>query len=1058
MRPLVLSMQAFGPFITKQSLDFEKLRPGLFLIAGDTGAGKTSIFDALTYALYGQASGERRQVSDLRSDFADPGLETYVYLKFIHNGKIYEIKRFPAYRRPKLRGRGYTEQAARVEFKLPDGRILEKTDEVNNKIQEILAVDFDQFRQTSLLAQGEFTKFLTASSNERADIFRAIFGTEALQAFSNRLGEQARAAKNRLGLTREHRAQQILLLELDQEELVLLKRQFAQSWEAGNLPQVDWRSWLTGQENADRERLEELAQQVDRQRQIVDEAGKKLEQAKDWLKQEKTWQELEERLLEQRKRCLNLDERKQELELRRLAQNVLFPIDQVYQYYTNTYQEQAEQFETVLQEKAEQEANLERLSQQLSLLESEKEERATEERHLQQLRDSLPLYQKLEEARAAADKIEKSFQSLEAKIPSLQAAAEASEKQYTTERNRSLQLSDLRQALHALEAELHLRTEQLQGFLSLDNKVKNWQMAEVELQKRQAEQKSLLLELQALDREKTQAEASYLAGEASRLALQLEAGKPCPVCGSTSHPAPALAAEKELDRAEVQSLQRQWKAKEEAYQEHKTLCDAEGKKQDYSWSELADQGSKVLSDLNWEKPDPALYKNDLPAISIALRQAIATTQEELTTLQTELQEKEKVCQAAERSLERLPALEEKAQNAREALRETESKCGELKLALQNERELSKIRAEGLRFPSRAEAESAIKEVEKTLSAWEQQFKRLSGQVQASREEQLRLEERAETLKRSLSEQEQKANEAKSRFESELGKIPALDEEKYRRFLEEDLDLEALAQAIEKDQQELISLEGEARNFLKHWNKEQERPQLKLLEQSLRVGQERSGRLQAELNDLKHRLNSNQAISIRLEGLDQRLSVEEAEARDLEELANVAAGKLTGRGRINFENYVQAYYFQAVLERANLRLAELTGGRYRLILEKEAQDLRKSLGLNILVDDLSSGKARSVSSLSGGESFLTALALALGLSDVAQERHGGLAIETLFIDEGFGSLDRSSLSEAVAILEDLGEHRYHCGIISHVEELREEIGQQILVEKQDRGSVLRLLEL
>jgi exonuclease SbcC len=1058
VRPLVLSMQAFGPFISKQSLDFEKLRPGLFLIAGDTGAGKTSIFDALTYALYGQASGERRQVSDLRSDFASPKLETYVYLKFIHNGKIYEITRSPAYKRPKLRGTGYTEQAARAELKLPDGRVLEKSDEVNSKIQDILGVDFNQFRQTSLLAQGEFTKFLTASSNDRADIFRAIFGTEALQAFTKRLGEQARAGKAQLDRTRDLWAQQIMLLALDLEELKLEQSAFAENWEEGNILQVDWQYWLTAQETADRESLEELAEQLKHETQVETKSSKELERANAWLNQEKAWQELEARLLEQRKRCLDLDERKKQLELCRQAKNVLLPIDQVYQHYENNYQEQAEQLRAVNTKKKQQEKILEDLEQQLSDLESEKKAQAVEQRRLQQLRDSLPLYQKLEEAREAAHKIETELQNLEAKMPKLQTTYDEAKEQYTTERDRSQKLSELQKDLRAAEDETRLENERLEGLKKLETKLQNWQATESQLRQAEAELKKLLTELNDLDREKAEAEAAYLAGEASRLALNLEEGKPCPVCGSTSHPSPAVASREEPDREQVQSLQKQWKAKEEAYQESKTSWGAERKKQDYTWSELAEQGHKLLADLIWDKPDATASQTELAAIAISLREAVGASGQQVDKLQAATGERRKACQAAEQSLERLPELEDKVQTAQEVLQEAEAKLKELKLELINWQEQAKIRGEGLSFPSRTEAEAAISEGEKQLTAWEQKLKLLTEQVQACREELVSLRERAESLIDSLAKQQRHANEAKAEFERKLAQLPGLDREKYQSLVEAEVDIEAQAQAIEQDQQDLTSLEGEAKNFLKHWNKEQERPELETLEQNLAAAKEQLELLRAAQNELKHRLNSNQSVSEKLDQLDQRLSAEEAEARDLEELANVASGNLTGRGRMNFENYVQAYYFQAVLERANLRLAELTGGRYRLILEKEPQDLRKSLGLNIQVDDLSSGKARSVSSLSGGESFLTALALALGLSDVAQERHGGLAIDTLFIDEGFGSLDRASLSEAVRILEDLGGHRHHCGIISHVEELREEIDQQILVEKQDRGSVLRLVEL
>ncbi|MDO5015467.1 MAG: AAA family ATPase [Eubacteriales bacterium] len=1057
MRPLVLTMQAFGPFIAKQSLDFEKLRPGLFLIAGDTGAGKTSIFDALTYALYGQASGERRQVSDLRSDFAGSRLETYVYLKFIHNGKIYEITRSPAYKRPKLRGSGYTEQVARAELKLPDGRVLEKSDEVNRKVRDILGVDFDQFRQTSLLAQGEFTKFLTASSNDRADIFRAIFGTEALQAFTKRLGEQARAGIAKLGRIRDLWAQQIVLLVLDQEELALEQRNFSENWEAGNIQQVDWKYWLTVQETADRRNLQELAKQREQQIQVEDKASKELDLANSWLEQEKNWQELEERLLEQRKRCLDLDERKQQLELCRQVKKVLLTKEQVYQSYENNYQAQAEQLKTVKTQKKQQEERLEVLGRQLTVLESEKETQAAEQRRLQKLRDSLPLYQKLEDARAAAREIETELQCLKAKLPQFQKAYDQAKAQYTTERDLSQKLSELQQSWRAAEEETRLASERLEDLEKLETKLQNWQATESKLQQAEAELKKLLNELNNLDREKNQVEAAYLAGEASRLALKLEEGKPCPVCGSTSHPAPAVASEKEPDRELVQSLQREWKVKEEAYQESRTSWGAERKKQDYSWSELAEQGQKLLVDSIWGKSDSAASQTELTATCLSLRETIGVSRRQVDKLQAEAEERKKACQAAEQSLERLPELENKVQSAQEVQQETEAKLNELRLEFKNWQDQARIRAEGLSLPNRAEAEAAITEGEKQVAAWEQQFKLLTEQVQSCREELVSLHERAASLIDSLDKEQRHANEAKAEFERELAKLH-LDIEKYGRLKEADLDLEAQAQAIEEDQQGLTSLKGEAKNFLKHWNKDQERPELEQLEQDLAAAKEQLERLYAEQNELKHRLNSNQAVSEKLEELDQRLFTVEAETRDLVELADVASGNLTGRGRMNFENYVQAYYFQAVLERANLRLAELTGGRYRLILEKEPQDLRKSLGLNIQVDDLSSGKARSVSSLSGGESFLTALALALGLSDVAQERHGGLAIETLFIDEGFGSLDRASLSEAVRILEDLGEHRHHCGIISHVEELREEIDQQILVEKQGIGSVLRQLEL
>lgn len=826
MKPIHMILSGFGPYPGREEIDFTQFGgKGVFLITGPTGSGKTTIFDGITYALFGAASTQVRDKSSLRSDFAEEDTETYVELLFWHKGKEYTIRRSPKYERRKKRGSGVTLSNESALFFEEDKRPLETVTEVNKRIEEILGFNYKQFKQLGMLAQGEFMELLLASSRDRVEIFRDLFQTKAYEELQRRLSEEAKRLKDRLT---------DLSSRMDE---VLGQAGFEKT--EGLLP-------------------EELAHQV----------------KEDWEKEKRRKREVEEELKRTRKSLKELEEKGAEY----------FKLEKELFKEIEKNKKRKKEWE----EQAVKEASLE--AALTELLEKNKLQREKEKRELKEL---------LEEKKESQKK--------------------------------QKELLGWERQLLEIEGAIKEKKREEEGLLSL---LKEFS----ELAKEQRKQESLKQSYEIQLKKEKEARARYQEKEelyrsaAIGLAARfLEEGKPCPVCGSLSHPDKAKVSKEVPDQQEV---------------DH--------------WKELAQKER------------------------IRLDEAFAATQENLGALK-------------KREADTRAACEKEG-----ILGEAEGKekyC----LLQQEEKELC------LQLKNCKSKEKEAKSLEKLLLSLEKREEALNRQEEKGR---LREEGEAEKLRERLSKESLKAAEKRTIFEEGVRAEETLKEK-----------LEATAKRLSLD----IS-------FVEVERKDLDR-QIRELEQKRDFSIARLGQLKTAWETLKIRLAER-------EELEEKYGI-------WQDLDNVTKGK--NKDRLVFEQYVLAVYFEEVLESANLRLTEMTSGRYELRKVRRVEDARTTNSLDIEIFDNYTGKCRPVKSLSGGESFKAALCLALGMADMIEASIGGIRIDTLFIDEGFGSLDEESLEQALKSLLSLTGQKHLIGIISHVNELKERIDQQIVIEKGRNGS-------
>lgn len=911
MRPITLTMSAFGPYAGAITLEVDKLgEQGLYLITGDTGAGKTTIFDAITYALYGEPSGETRDPNMFRSKYAAAETATFVELVFRCRGELYTVRRNPEYERPAKRGGGFTTQKADAELHCPDGRIVTKAREVTRAVEEILGISRDQFTQVAMIAQGDFLKLLLAATDQRIEIFRKIFNTTRYQKLQYKLRDDAAALSKECGKLQdsiEQYADGIVCREEDPRAQTAAV--------AKDLPVAEMMTLLEElladdearqkELEAKRTNLEEengiLTQQITREK-TNRENRLALEAAQTELAGLAPEIEAADRTLAE------LDARKPEVETLKAQAAAL--TEQLPQY---------DRLEQLLQEKDD------------------------------VLRQAEEMRRDAEYAQEQLSKLREELGSAQAELQELGTAdVDLVNAQHDLEKQEDLvrQLQALSEELKALET---LRTRFQTAFAAYQ--------AAAEL---------------ARDREEEWRgkNSAFLAGQAGILASKLQRGTPCPVCGALEHPAPAdlvqgIPSEEELDRAQI-AAEKARKAEREAEQ---TARELKGKRDEKEVSLLAGAESLLTGVTGDTLPD--------------------VLEAEQTAQLTKLTHLQKVCSETEQRVKRAGELRDEVSEKETVLQERsamyqDAKVEAEKLAVRGQAlsEQSAVQAAQLKYKDRRAAEIEI-------SAW-------SGEVNRFREELETAEETARQLA-------QRRSTAEGRIKT-LSELLAGAEE---------VELEAIESRQTAIKTELDALGREARGI--HTRLERNRDTLSGVKRQVRAMEEKTGHLQW-----------------------------------LRSLSNTANGTISGREKIMLETFVQMTYFDRILVRANTRFMMMSGGQYELRRRVEADNNRSQSGLELEVIDHYNGSLRSVKTLSGGESFKASLSLALGLADEIQSAAGGVQLDTMFVDEGFGSLDEESLGQALRALSELSEGRRLVGIISHVSELKEKIDKQIVVKKDRTG--------
>ena len=913
MRPIKLVLSAFGPYAGETVVDFDRLGDsGLYLITGDTGAGKTTIFDAITFALYGEASGSSREPSMLRSKYAAPETPTQVTLTFTYRGKEYTVRRNPEYDRPARRGGGVTTQKADAELSCPDGRVLTRVREVNRAVQDVLGIDREQFSQIAMIAQGDFLRLLLADTRDRQAIFREIFQTGRYQAFQERLKDAAGALNRQCEEAGRSMAQSLSGTLWEEDDLLAPELEKAKD---GALPMAETLSLLEQMTDRDEALLAGLAEEdadLERQMEEVNAALGKAEEA------EKAARALEEtrhayaagtealsRLAEELSNAADRQKEADRLGAEATALEALFPDYDAREQSLSARKEAGLGLQTDSKENENVRTLLEDQTRQLAAL---KEERKGLE-HAGEQRQRLLGEKEIAAARAAelASVIE-----LLSSYDGFSARLEQAQQDYLSARSRAETAQQAYDAIHR----------------------------------------------------------AYLDEQAGILARGLEEGMPCPVCGSPDHPRPAELSEKAPTDAQLKRAKKRAEEEQAAAAEASRFAGELCGRTEATVQELRKRGEALLGEA-----DPKRMK---------IRAA-----EERERLQAQLDGLDTAIRAEDKKISRRQALDTR-------IPEEESRRGKLEGA---------IRARAERIAAR---EAEIRELDRQLAAFTGKLtfadkQAAIGERDRLRAEQSRLRDTAARAEAAHKRQEKTCAELKGRMD---------------RLREQ------LSQADPSEKDGLLARQGVL-----------------------------SGRRKA-LSDQRTRIHTrmatNRAALEHLHSKGRELAELEDRRAWVRALSNTANGTLSGKEKVMLETYVQMTCFDRIIARANTRFMVMSSGQYELKRRRAAENNRGQSGLELDVIDHYNGTERSVKTLSGGESFKASLSLALGLSDEIQSSAGGIRLDTMFVDEGFGSLDEESLRQAVKALSGLTECRRLVGIISHVPELKERIEKQIVVTKEKSG--------
>ena len=926
MRPIKLVLSAFGPYASKIELDLSKLgENGVYLITGDTGAGKTTIFDAITFALFGKPSGDIRDVKTLRSEYAKEEIETYVELDFIYHDEEYHIYRRPEYTYTHVQKNSEVKQRSKATdayLIMPNGDRIVKPTEVTKQVEQLLGMKRDQFRQIAMIAQGSFLEILNADTKERGKLFEKVFMTSKYSILMDRLNQMAKESYLALN-DAKLRLQQIIS---DVRVPENLQEQYVQTLETFAMddiqPVYDLLDEIIASSKASTEKLLKQKAQVQNQLQKSrKEETEKTKQLQDLLSLEKL---LKEKPVKEEKANLYTERVKNDGEK--------------YHIQIDALKKEQAQIEHELPEYAsltKLSTKLAEIRKQVSIISKDLE---TKTNFKKQLDEDIAFKQKevntLTDSELSLNKIILKEEEIEKKISAFHHA--------------SMIQSEYQNAINTLKE----KTQLLEA--SADRKV-------------------------ILQKQYDDAQISYFANQAGLLALRLTKGEPCPVCGSLEHPRPASHSDKLVTEEEINQYKMKVDQAEKEYQITSKACADASLKMNALQNEL----ELVLKSVTEE----TVSFEDVQVFIDEHTVQLQKEQKEISTRIKQLQQQSKRYQELQKMI---PQLQQKLTAISEEV--SQNQIAQTKLSVEYEqlqKQVQEITAK-LKYTSETEAKNRIAMITRQISEYQQQINRLESESKLAMDELVYVSAQIDMLKGKVS--------------SSIGEIP-------------------------NQQNQLKLLQTEIEN-------------LQVQQEEILKCIHNTEMYESDAQDTKKKIASeSDAYQIKL-----------SRYHSLKELADVAMGNgRSSKEKITLQEYVQIAYLDRMIHKANERYLSMSNQQYQLVRSAGTKDKRSHEALDLDVIDFSNGSIRPVSSLSGGESFIASLALALGMSDEIQSQAGGIQIDTMFIDEGFGTLDQDSLNNAIQTLMNLSGENRLVGIISHVKELKERIHKGIIVTKDLHGS-------
>lgn len=907
MRPLKITMSAFGPYAGEVTLDMQKLgKSGIYLITGDTGAGKTTIFDAISYALYGEASGNYRENTTLRSKYASADTPTFVELEFEYNNEIYKINRNPEYPRPNKRGEGFTKQSANAELVMPDGSVITKIKEVSAKVEEIIGINKNQFSQIAMIAQGDFRKLLNCETNERSKIFRKIFKTEPYHNIEIKLSSLFNELKRNREKEKSGIEQYINHLKCNENDTLSLELERAKN---GDVLIED----------------------------VIKIAGEIIN--KDTLEYTKTQKNIE-----------SINE-----EIEKINSNIkLYENQEATKKAYAKASAKLEEFKTKRNEceKAYKSAEAQRerfddLTSKINLINSK-----------------MPKYDELKSLENSIKERKQSFEKNSSLLKLKQQEITSLEKEID-EKSKALEevkgADLLVQKLTAQKEEISKKAEALK---ELKNEIDRCKTEQKNLKNAQSFAKSALDEYGALENEYKQIYIAFFNEQAGIIADELKDGEPCPVCGSTNHPNLARKSENAPSQADVESLQKLAKKAQEKADKARDTASALKSRFDEIAANVKSAAKKLFG------TDDNVFDNYNSNINVLKKEYDDT----LALLKT-ANEKLNLYQKLDNEI---PKIQEKQKSISDEISTLNTqKASDEAFISENTKRVISIKSE-LDFESADLAKDKLKE-----------YTNLSSDI-----------------KNAIEKSKNAFDDIKSKYDTQKGTKASL-ENALKEFKEIDL--------------------------------------ASLNEKSLKLNEHKKD-IDKTAKLLYSRIDSNKSLVDDISEKRDILKGYDDKYVWLKALSETANGDISGKEKITLETFVQMTYFDSIIRKANIRLLTMSDGQYELVRRSDAETLKKNEGLALDVIDHFNASSRSVSTLSGGESFMASLCLALGLSDEIQSSNGGIKLDTMFVDEGFGSLDGEALDRALSALTSLSQGNRLVGIISHVDALRDRIDNKIVITK------------
>lgn len=941
MRPEKLTISAFGPYADRTEIDFSRLGDsGLYLITGDTGAGKTTIFDAITFALYGQASGQVRDSAMFRSKYADTATETFVELVFSYQGKKYQVFRSPEYMAPKKRGTGLTLRKAEAQLIYPDERQpVTKARDVTRAIEELLGLDYEQFTQIAMIAQGDFQKLLLAGTVQRGEIFRQIFHTGIYQQVQLKLKEAAQSRYKEYDEMRRSIAQYL-------DGVKLRQREGTEAEEFAELKKGKFEGKL--------ERSLEIL------KSFIDQGEKR---ESELLKQE---QEVDQKIRTM-ENILHLSAQKRNLE-----QKKDFARKQLEQLLPDLEKVSGE---------AEKYKDADQKCEALGILIREKQEQLKKYQVLEQLKKELDeIRMQLKKCRAGQEANIRQEQQLHKDMEQLK-------KERSLLENSQL---DLQKAI----TEREKRTQRKSELNGLETEMREFKGLYEATKEQQKKYQAAYEKAQQQSEYYQQIFHSFLDAQAGILAQELKENEPCPVCGSLSHPHPRIISKGRTVTSEILDNEKIKLDKLEKISADQSLEAGKLKERsNASWKQIVSGAEELLAEFQEFRKETKNGNGQAGDFRTVWKQMILMINREKEKCENLLTESDRKIREAEENTKRKQKVEKLLENLekeKDILQEKKNSCDREQTGLTTKASENEKQQKNAAEEIRQVHSEAGKEV-------------LEKEIREKQQEYIDLKENSRKMK-----------------------------ETFERFQAEKARITSTIKTLEEQQKEI----GEIR------------------EDEIREQYTESTTQKTELAEKRKELFSIQSGNLeifrKVQKRKEEMTKAEAEYVWMKNLSDTANGNLNGKAKIELETYIQMAYFDRILRRANVRFMTMSSGQYELKRQEQSENRKEKAGLDLNVIDHYNGTERSVKTLSGGESFQASLSLALGLSDEIQASAGGIRLDSMFVDEGFGSLDEEALSQAVKALSSLADGHRMVGIISHVAELKDRIENKIIVTKQCSG--------